>query len=70
MLKWTCDKPIRWIANKYTEINSRPEQAFSFERSNEYLMSSAYGTRNPDGGYPADFRDVMDGIGKVRKAYN
>ena len=27
----------------------------------------AFGTRNPDGGYPADSRDVADGIGKLRK---
>ena len=24
----------------------------------------AYGTRNPDGGYPPDFRDVTDWVGK------
>ena len=28
------------------------------------------GIRNPHGGYPADIRDVTDGIGKLRKSYN
>ena len=30
----------------------------------------ASGTRNPDGGYPPDIRDVTDRIGKLRKTYN
>ena len=38
--------------------------ALLFQGKNYYLvvMKSASGTRNPDGGYPADFRDVTDGL--------
>ena len=33
-------------------------------------MEPASGTRQPDGGYPPDIRDVTDGIGKLRKSYS
>ena len=38
--------------------------------SSSLIMKAASRTRSQDGEYPADIRDVTDGIRKLRKTYN